>query len=155
MNLSCVCPPAGLLREGHRHLDGRVLALCLLGAARIRGRQLCVEATQGASAIQTAKEQEQGKERVKEQMAARIAPRSVQIPLTRGASSVSPSLERLSPCGGVLLLQTDGPSRFKRRDAMKCTRQRRELCSASDSACLTFFWNRLAVLHDERSMSVT
>lgn len=48
---SGVFASAGLLRQGHRHLDGCVFALCLLCAARICGRQLCVEATQGASAI--------------------------------------------------------------------------------------------------------
>ena len=38
---------AGVLREGHRHLDGRVSAVCVRRAAGVRRRQLCLPATQG------------------------------------------------------------------------------------------------------------
>lgn len=69
---------------------------------------------------------------------------SIQIPFTRRASSVLPSLERLSPCGGMLLLQTDGHAILKEGNATRYTWQWRELCSTSDCACLTFL-NRLTL----------
>lgn len=61
----CLCVFAGLVCQGHRHLDGRVSSLRLLRSAGVRCRQLCVEATQGAAAIQTeSQDQEQGTDKL-------------------------------------------------------------------------------------------
>uniref|UniRef100_A0A8B9SQ74 Glycine receptor alpha 1 n=1 Tax=Anas platyrhynchos TaxID=8839 RepID=A0A8B9SQ74_ANAPL len=49
----------GVLREGHRHLDGRVLAVCVLCTSRVRCRQLCVPAAQRAAQVQKEEEASQ------------------------------------------------------------------------------------------------
>lgn len=65
-DISCVCVFAGVVCQGHRHLDGRVSSLRLLSSAGVCCRQLCVEATQGAPAIQTeSQDQEQGTEKLR------------------------------------------------------------------------------------------
>lgn len=48
-------PPSftGVLRQSHRHLDGRVSAVRLLRPAGVRRRQLHRPPTQGAAALQT------------------------------------------------------------------------------------------------------
>lgn len=50
---SCRPPSAGVLREGHRYLDGRVSAVRVLRPAGVRRRQLHRPPTQGAAALQT------------------------------------------------------------------------------------------------------
>lgn len=51
ISLMCLFVWSGLLCKGYRHLDGGVPPLRLLCFARIRCRQLRVQAAQGATAI--------------------------------------------------------------------------------------------------------
>lgn len=46
----------GVLCEGHRYLDGCVLAVCVLRTSRVRCRQLCVPAAQRAAQVQKEEE---------------------------------------------------------------------------------------------------
>jgi len=59
--MPCICVCAGLLRQGHRHLDGSVSPLRLLCAVRVRCGQLCLQAAQRTPPLPaTTQEQAEG-----------------------------------------------------------------------------------------------
>lgn len=57
-------PSAGVLRKSHRHLDGRLSAVCVLGPAGVRRRQLHRPPTQGAAALPTEATTHEGEHRL-------------------------------------------------------------------------------------------